>query len=170
MNYELLKQLKEINCLKHGEFTLKSGIKSDIYIDLRILISYPQILTAVCMEIKKYIIPVDLIVGVPYSGIPFACNISTSNNIPMIMVRKEVKDYGTKKIIEGVYKKGDECIIIEDIITSGSSLLETITTIESEGLKIIKIIVIINRNQGGYEKIKTLGYDIQCIFNLENLQ
>ena len=143
MNYDLLNQLKKINCIKYGNFTLKSGIKSDIYIDLRILISYPQILTVVCMEIKKYIDKPDLIVGVPYSGIPFACNISTSYNIPMVMVRKEVKDYGTKKVIEGVYKKGNNCVIIEDVITSGSSLLETITTVENEGLEIIKIIVII---------------------------
>lgn len=88
----------------------------------------------------------------------------------MIMVRKEIKDYGTKKTIEGIYKKGDRCIIIEDVITSGISLIETINSIENAGLIVDKIIVIVDREQGGLELIKSKGYNIDYLFNLSTLQ
>lgn len=163
-------KLNEIGAVKFGEFKLKSGILSPIYIDLRLLISYPQLLKDVVelfwQKIKD--LEFDLIIGVPYTALPIATAISLQENIPMIIRRKEVKDYGTKKAIEGVFKQGQKCLIIDDLITSGGSIFETIEPLEQEGLKVSDIIILIDREQGGKKHIEEKGYKLHALLNISD--
>nr|CAH7730863.1 unnamed protein product [Callosobruchus chinensis] len=87
----------------------------------------------------------------------------------MVMRRKEAKDYGTKKMIEGVFKKGDNCLIIEDVITSGSSILETVDDLTAEGIKCSEAVVFLNREQGGAEFLKQNGINVHSLLNLTDL-
>jgi uridine monophosphate synthetase len=104
----LADSLLEAGCIKFGEFTLKSGLKSPIYIDLRQIITYPKLLeqvgTAYLPLLEK--LQFDRIAGLPYAAIPIATAISLAGNYPMIYPRKEVKTYGTKAEIEGEYHVG----------------------------------------------------------------
>jgi len=179
---ELCKKLFRIGAVKFGESTLKSGMKSPIYIDLRILVSYPNVLLDVCttlVEKIQSIFPVtfdtrgftrfDRIAGIPYAGIPLAVVVGIMLQTPVIYPRKEVKDYGTKKTIEGVYYEGDTILVLDDLITDGQSKLEIIPAFESEGLYVKDYVVLVDREQGGPEALKEKGYRLRSVFKIKDM-
>jgi len=171
MHEKLILELFKIGSIKFGEFKLKSGIISPIYIDLRLIVSYPKILKMVAEAMWEKIknLNFDLICGVPYTALPIATALSLKHNIPMVMRRKEKKDYGTKQLIEGIFSKNQNCLIIEDLITSGASIFETIEPLEESGLKIKNIVVLINREQGGKKYIEKKGYKLQAVFTISEM-
>jgi uridine monophosphate synthetase len=170
MKKDLSKQLHNIDAIKFGEFTLKSGKKSSYYLDLRTIISYPKLLGDITTIIlDKIPSTIQRVCGVPYAALPLATSVSLQTNLPQLIKRKEAKGYGTKKLIEGEFNSNDEILLLEDVITSGISLIETITELENEGLKIGKIITIVDREEGGMDKIKSMGYNIESILTITEL-
>lgn len=105
----------------------------------------------------------------PYTALPLATLISVDSNVPMLIKRKEIKTYGTKKIIEGNFKQGDHCVIIEDVVTSGSSILETANVLRKEGLKVTDTFVVIDREQGGQRNIENHGIRMRSLFTTTRL-
>jgi len=168
---ELIFKLQEINAIQFGTFTLKSGIVSPIYIDLRLVVSYPDLLRQVAQAMWQKIshLDFDLLCGVPYTAIPFATAISLQYNKPMVMRRKEVKDYGMKKLIEGKFKAGQKCCIIEDVITTGSSIFETIAPLEQAELIAKDVAVLIDREQGGAKNLQDKGYRVHSVLTLSSI-
>ena len=159
----------KLEIIKFGKFTLKIGIESPFYVDLRPLASDPKILKKLAehlLEILPKDTKLDLICGVPYAALPMATVMSLLSGIPLIMKRKEAKGYGTKKLIEGIYKQGQSCLLVEDVITSGKSLLETIAEVEKEGLKVSDIVVVLDRQQGGKELLEQKGYRVHTLFTI----
>lgn len=163
--------LYKIGCVKFGTFTLKSGIVSPIYLDLRILVSYPKILKTVAKEYVKILkkLSFNRVAGIPYTALPIATIVSQLMNKPMIYTRKEVKDYGTKKAIEGEFKKGEKVVVIDDLITTGASKLEVIAPLTQEGLKVSDIVVFIDRDQGGKEQLEDKGYHFYSVLRLTEM-
>jgi uridine monophosphate synthetase len=146
---DIISGLFETNCIKMGAFKLRNGDVSKYYFDIKNLISYPSLLKQVGDEIYKLIKDqeIDLICGVPIGGLPLCTYISVTYNIPMIIVRNEVKNYGTSKQIEGNFKKTDKCIVIEDVITTGASL-ENVINILKDQVNVVSSIVVLDRQQG----------------------
>lgn len=171
MNNLLVHSLYQIGAIKFGEFTLKSGKTSKIYLDLRQIISYPQILRTVSNAIwqKIHTCHLDIICGVPYTALPIASCITLQHNIPMVMRRKEKKDYGTKQRIEGKFKPGQNCVIIEDVITTGGSILETAADLEEAGIKVTDLAVLIDRQQGGKEALEAKNYAVHSVFTMQEI-
>ena len=165
-----LKKLVDINCVKFGDFTLKSGKQSPFYVDLRNIVSFPDLLAELSGFFKQHIDQsIQRICGVPYAALPMATAISLQTGIPMLIKRKESKNYGTKKVLEGEFNKGDKIVVIEDVITSGESLVETINELEKEGLVVAQILVVLDREQGGIKRLKDKGYNITALFSISSL-
>lgn len=111
----------------------------------------------------------DILCGVPYAALPFASILSVNTNTPMIMKRKETKLYATKKILEGVYKEGQNCLVVEDVVTSGGSLLEVISALRNEGLRVTDAVVVLDREQGGVSVLAANGVEVKSIFTMTAL-
>ncbi|ASE62669.1 orotate phosphoribosyltransferase [Chryseobacterium indologenes] len=168
---EFFLECYKLGIIKFGRFTLKSGIESPFYVDLRPLASDPKILKKLANYLLE-MLPLDnfdLICGVPYAALPMATAMSLESYIPLIIKRKEAKSYGTKKLIEGIYQKGQNCLLVEDVITSGKSLLETIPEIEQEDLKVSDIVVVLDREQGGKQLLENKGYRVYTLFNISEV-
>lgn len=167
----LVLELYALEAIKFGSFTLKSGVQSPIYIDLRLLISYPALMKKLSIAVNKLIstLHFDVLCGVPYAALPFATAVSLEGSHPMIMCRKEAKGHGTKKMIEGKFEKGQTCLLIEDVITSGASILETAAALTKEGLEITDAIVLLDREQGGKERLRQNGIQLYALISVLDL-
>uniref|UniRef100_A0A0N4ZTC9 Uridine 5'-monophosphate synthase n=1 Tax=Parastrongyloides trichosuri TaxID=131310 RepID=A0A0N4ZTC9_PARTI len=173
MANQLLDALMQKDVVKLGDFVLKSGLKSPIYIDLRPLISTPKILSlaadALVELIKESNVEYDYIVGVPYAALPVATLVCEKLDKPMLMKRKEAKSYGTKKLIEGIYKSGGKCLIVEDVVTSGMSIQETVDSLKQEGLICEDVFAVLDRQQGGRKKLEEKGIFLKTCVNMDNI-
>uniref|UniRef100_A0A914Z6I8 Uridine 5'-monophosphate synthase n=1 Tax=Panagrolaimus superbus TaxID=310955 RepID=A0A914Z6I8_9BILA len=170
MSTDLFNDFHRLEVFKLGNFVLKSGLPSPIYIDLRALISDPKLLKHTCHEMTKLIkekaIDYDYIVGVPYAALPMATLISSNIEAPMLIKRKEAKAYGTKKLIEGSYETGKKCLIIEDVVTSGASILETVEALKQEGLICVDVICALDREQGGVQRLEKEGINLHSLVSM----
>ncbi|CAG5121189.1 unnamed protein product [Candidula unifasciata] len=164
-------RLFEVDAVKFGDFTLKSGITSPVYFDLRVMISFPQLMTDVAnllwdkISASKFI----SLCGVPYTALPIATLMSASHNIPMLIRRKEAKGYGTKKLIEGIFRTGDVCLIVEDVVSSGSSVLDTAEALKSVGVLVTDAVVLLDREQGGRQKLQQEGITLHSVFTMTDI-
>ena len=168
---EFFLECYQLGIIKFGRFTLKSGIESPFYVDLRPLASDPKILKKLANYLLE-MLPLDnfdLICGVPYAALPMATAMSLESYLPLIIKRKEAKQHGTKKMIEGIFTKGQNCLLVEDVITSGKSLLETIPEIESEGISVSDIVVVLDRQQGGKELLENKGFRVHTLFTISEV-
>lgn len=169
-NQSLISSLFQINAIQFGEFKLKSGLISPIYINLRKIISYPTLLRSIAQTMweKTNRCDYELICGVPYTALPIATCMSLDHNIPMVIRRKEKKDYGTKQMVEGDFKQGQSCLIVEDLITTGSSIIETAAELEGVGIQVKDLVVLIDREQGGKSNLEK-KYKVHAVLTLSEI-
>jgi uridine monophosphate synthetase len=163
--------LLSAGCIKFGEFTLKSGLQSPIYIDLRQVITYPKLLE----QIGQAYLPIlknlqfSRIAGLPYAAIPIATAISLAGNYPMIYPRKEVKTYGTKAEIEGEYHAGETVVVIDDLATTGGSKFEAIEKLTGAGLLVKDVVVLVDRQSGAKASLEQAGYSMHAVLTIGQL-
>lgn len=168
---KLADELLEAGCIKFGEFTLKSGLISPIYIDLRRIISYPSLL----QKIGEAYLPLlknlkfTRLAGLPYAAIPIATAVSLQGNYPMIYPRKEVKAYGTKAEIEGEFHEGETALVIDDLATTGGSKFEAIDKLTAAGLKVTDVVVLVDRESGAKESLEQAGFHLHAVLTITQL-
>lgn len=163
--------LLEAGCIKFGEFTLKSGLISPLYIDLRQIISYPKLLADIAQAYLPLLSTLQFsrIAGLPYAAIPIATAISLAGDYPMIYPRKEVKEYGTKAEIEGEYHAGETVVVIDDLATTGGSKFEAIEKLTGAGLVVKDVVVLVDRQSGAKESLEKAGYSLHAVLTISQL-
>ncbi len=164
----LYQQLYDAGCIKFGEFRLKSGILSPVYVDFRVLVSNPGLLRLVARHIARKLerLAFDRIAALPYAGLPIGVAVALEAGVPMIYPRKEVKDYGTGKLIEGEFKPGERIVVVDDVITDGATKIESIKPLEDAGLTVKDVVIILDREQGGKKILANAGYTLHSVTTL----
>lgn len=163
--------LLDAGCVQFGDFTLKSGLRSPLYIDLRRIISRPQLLRSVgaaYLDILRRL-KFDRLAAIPYAAIPIAASIALQGELPMIYPRKEAKDYGTRAEIEGLYTAGETVALIDDLATTGGSKFEAIEKLEAAGLRVTDVVVLIDRQSGARQSLAKAGRRLHAVFDLTSL-
>ncbi len=169
---ETCKVLDHIGALKFGAFKLTSGKLSPYYIDLRIVPSFPDAFEKICDFYVKFIKTevgleeIDRIAGIPVAGIPFASIISFNLKKPFLYVRKGARLHGRERRIEGVIAPGNRVLLIDDLVTAGLSLLKTAKAITAEGGVVTDAVVLIDRQEGGKEKLEKNGIKLHALLNI----
>lgn len=170
---ELALDLYDIGALKFGEFTFKSGIVSPMYLDLRLFISYPKVMKKVAKIYAEQLqsLQYDRLAGVAYAALPIAGAISLELEQPWIFMRKEglKKDYGLQKSLEGSYEKGETVVMIEDLVTRATSLLEAISAIENHNLVVKDAVVLLDYGKGGSKLLAEKGYNLHAFMTVHEV-
>ena len=157
-------------CLKFGDFRIKSGATSPYYIDLARILSSPQQLCTIAeiasQRIKKINASdkIDKLASIELKGALIVPSIACNLNLPCIIVRKEVKAYGVTGRIAGAdISKGDNVLFFDDVISEGLSKVEGIKPLLELGANVRHMVVVVNREHGGKERLETLGYKIHAL-------
>ena len=163
--------LLEADCVRFGQYKLKSGLMSPIYIDLRRLASFPKVLADVAASYRVILqdLEFDRIVGLPYAALPIATAISLQTGYPMIYPRKEVKSYGLQSEVEGEYNTGERAVVIDDLATTGGSKFEIIEKLTAVGLNVKDVVVLIDRQSGASEALAEAGFTLHAVLKLTDL-
>lgn len=165
--------IKQTEALKFGEFVLTSGKTSPFYIDMRLFISYPDIFNRLCeiyfKMIKKEKLEADKIAGIPTSGLPIATLISYKLRLPMIYVRKEPKSHGKTRMIEGVLNPNDKVVLVDDLVTSGKSLIKAARAIREDKGIVKHAVALLDREQGGRENLDKERIELHTVVSINQL-
>lgn len=163
--------LFEIGAVRLGQFKLHSGRTSPIYLDLRMLVSHPETLrmaTAVYTTILADL-EYDLLAAAPMAGLPLGTALCLALDQPLIYPRKTAKSYGTGKGIEGAYQIGETAVVIDDLITSGDSILQANAALKAGGLQVNDAVVLIDRQQGGMDNLRNAGYQPHAAMTIRQI-
>lgn len=168
---QLALTLFDIDAVRLGQFRLHSGRISPIYLDLRMLVSYPAALrlaTAVYRQLLQDL-HFDLLAAAPLAGLPLGTAVSLAMDKPLIYPRKTAKSYGTGKGIEGAFQVGQTAVVIDDLVTSGDSILQAIIALKAAGLQVHDAAVLIDRQQGGMDNLRSAGYRPHAAMTIHQL-
>ncbi len=172
MKDELCRILHEVGALKFGTFKLTSGRISPYYVDLRLVPSFPRAFKRTC-ELYVKLIRLDVgvesfdkVAGVLTAGLPFASLIAYELEKPLLYVRREARLHGTGRAVEGVLRSGDKVLIVDDVVTTGSSIEEVAMAVRAEGGVVNDAVVLIDRGEGGELRLKERGVRLHCLLKV----
>jgi len=167
---ELAERIRAVAYLE-GEFTLRSGKKSNFYVDKYLFETQPDILAELGRMFAQKATPrTTLIAGAELGGVALAAAASMAASKPFVIMRNAKKDYGTGKTHEGRLNPGDVVLLVEDIATTGGQVLEAARDISAAGATVEKIVAVVDRGQGAADNIRSAGYAFEALFNSADLR
>lgn len=156
--------------VQFGSFTLKSGKKSPVYVDLRLLASYPSVMSDMGLLAAEHLrgVKYDRLAAIPLAGLPIGTALAFSTNKPMLYPRPP-KDHGTKKRIEGLFEAGERVLLVDDVLSTGSSKLEAVEPLREAGLIVEDMFVIVERGMGGQAQMEAAGFTVHALTTLPDM-
>jgi orotate phosphoribosyltransferase len=166
---QLAKRIAEVSLLR-GEFVLRSGRKSNYYLDKYRFETQPDVLVELGkLFAARVTAKVDRIAGAELGAVPLAAATAMACGKPFVIVRNQKKDYGTSKLVEGVLNPGETVLIVEDVLTTGGQVLEAAKSLKDAGAKIDRIVAVIDRQEGARQNIEGAGYIFEALFTTDDL-
>jgi orotate phosphoribosyltransferase len=154
-----------------GDFTLRSGAKSNEYFDKYLFEADPDLLKHIAVAMAKLVPPgIDALAGLEMGGIPIATMLSQLTGLPVLFVRKKAKDYGTCKIAEGGTVSGRKLLIVEDVVTSGGAILDAAKALRAEGAVLAQVVCVIDREAGGSSNLAKSDLILSSLFTMTDLK
>lgn len=164
----LREKLIESGAIKFGDFTLSSGKKSKYYVDIKKASTKHEILSLMGDLLTGHVRG-DILAGVELGAVPLVAITAVKAKKDYLIIRKERKGYGTSKLIEGDYQSGLTVDIIEDVVTTGGSVLRAIKILRDAGLKVERVICVVNREEGGDENLRKEGVELISLLRARDL-
>ena len=167
---ETIRKIAE-TCMLKGKFKLRSGMESDTYFDKFLFESRPELLRAIVDGMAE-LLPqgVQKLAGLELGGVPLATGLSLKTGLPLLLVRKRAKEYGTQKLIEGFMDKGDSIAVIEDVITTGGQVVESCKHIGAAGGRVVAVLCVVDREQGGAENLAKAGFALKPLIRWSDVK
>lgn len=162
------------DAIKFGDYILASGKRSPYYIDLRLTLSSPITMDWIANALTRIVVneigkdKVDKILGVPTAGVPFATMVSQKLGIPLIYYRQARKEHGVRKKIEGTLSRNDRVLIVDDLITTGESVIEAAEVVRDQGGVVNELVVLVDREQGGRERLRAARIEPHILFKISD--
>ena len=168
---ELARRVSE-RALLHGDFVLRSGKRSTVYLDKYRFETDPALLGpigAALAELAAQGATPDRLAGPELGAVPLAAAAALASGIPFLIVRKAAKDYATEGLIEGVFEPGERVLAIEDVVTTGGALIAAVEVLRAAGLAIERALCVLDREEGGSEALAALGVRLEPLFRRADL-
>jgi orotate phosphoribosyltransferase len=169
---ELARRVSE-RALLHGDFVLRSGKRSTVYLDKYRFETDPELLAGLGREIaglqRECAPQAELLAGPELGAVPLAAVAAVESGLPFVIVRKATKDYGTANRIEGVYEPGRRVCVVEDVVTSGGALLDAVAALREAELDVCAAICVVDREEGGAAAVAAAGVPFHPLFTVSDL-
>ncbi|MEE8385858.1 MAG: phosphoribosyltransferase [Dehalococcoidia bacterium] len=181
-NLWLAKALWDLGAVQFGDFSVgRTTLHSPVYVNLRLLISNPRALQragrvihgkvhSLQQMLHPRVQPFQRISGIPFGGLHLGLSYSLASKVPLIYIHPAKERNGARAFVEGKYERGETVILVDDLITSGGNVIETATFLRTEaGLKVKDVVVLLDRQEGGEERLRRHGYNLISILGLETM-
>ena len=168
-NQALIDALREADAVQFGEFELSHGGTSEYYVDKYLFETDPGCLEAIADAFAERVTPEDKLGGVALGGVPLAAATSVAAGVPYVIARKQRKEYGTANLVEGRLEDGEEVVVLEDIVTTGTSLVDAIEALRDAGATVDRALVVVDRQEGGRENVEAADVELEALVTAEEL-
>ncbi|RQG96598.1 orotate phosphoribosyltransferase [Natrarchaeobius chitinivorans] len=167
-NQDLIDALRAADAVRFGEFELSHGGTSEYYVDKYLFETDPRCLEAIAEAFAERVDD-DKLGGVALGGVPLAAATSVAAGVPYVIARKQRKEYGTGNLIEGRLEDGEEVVVLEDIVTTGTSLVDAIEALREAGATVDRALVVVDREEGGRENVEDAGVEMEALVTASEL-
>lgn len=166
---KLIESLKGCGAIQFGRFVLTSGAVSDYYIDIKKASTNPSVLKKIAESMKEYAEGYDLLAGMELGAVPLVVALSLEVDIPYVIIRKEKREHGTSKQIEGGDVKNKKVLVVEDVTTSGGSVIKTLQILRENQAKVDEVLVVVDRESGAEEKLRKLDVSFIPLLSVSDI-
>lgn len=166
---DIAELVESTGAIKRGKFKLSNGALTDYYVDKYVFETDPVVLGQIADEITEMLEEdgSTAVAGPELGAIPLVTAVSLRAGIPAAFIRKGEKHHGTQARIEGTIEKGQQVAIVEDVTTTGGTILETAELVEEAGGTVTRLIVVVDRNEGAVENVRASGYELEHLVQID---